>query len=99
MGLVRGVDLSVIEEHLALVFLQAVNPDRNIHGFERVLKHGRATAHRLMQPMYETYGNCNYDGDTFNAFGRSDIAKLETEIIAHATTHSTTILSDCELPR
>jgi hypothetical protein len=106
MSLVKGVTLSVIEEHLAVLFCITAQPDRNKHCFEQLLNLGRACARLIMKPMYETYGTydpptgVNHDSDDggycYHAFGRDDVAQLEQEIIDHVNLHRTTILAEVE---
>jgi len=83
MSLIRGVDLAVIEEHLAVLYTITVAPDRR-HRLEQVLFAGRSVANEVMKPLYEIYGPCNQDGDDYSAFDGSDVAKLEDTVIGVA---------------
>ena len=83
MSLIRGVELVVIEERLAVLYTITVAPDRR-HRLEQVLFEGRAVANEIMKPLYEICGPCNHDGDDFSAFDGSDVAKLEDAVVAVA---------------
>jgi hypothetical protein len=87
MSLFKGVTLSVIEEHLAVLYVLTVAPDRKLHKLEVVLGHGRGAAHELMTETRETYGDFNHDGDSYDAFGDTEVTKLEDQIIALANQH------------
>ena len=103
MSLVKGVTLSVIEEHLAVLYVLTIAPDRKKHKLEQVLEHGRACARRVMKPMYETYGTfdppsgVNHDsedgGYSYHSFDGSDVGKLEEAVIAFANMELHTVLS------
>ncbi len=108
MSLIKGVTLSVIEEHLAVLYVLTIAPDYKLHKLERVLAHGRACARRVMTPWYETYGDpgqfngVNHDADdryNYHAFDHTDVEELAEEVIAFASLVRPKILADVALFR
>ncbi|HXJ88740.1 MAG TPA: hypothetical protein VMS18_18110 [Candidatus Binatia bacterium] len=95
MSLVKGVMLDTIEEHLAVLFCIAIQPDRHKHMFEELLKQGRECAKFVMIEMRETYGDFNHDwSPAYHAFGRNEIAALEEKVIAEANRLRDVILDE-----
>ena len=97
MGLVQGVGLDIIENHLAVLFAITIKPERGKHAFERVLDHGKQVAHEVMQPWRQKYGISNTDYVDGGAFGRDDVAKLEDQIIASAERLRVEVLNNATL--
>jgi hypothetical protein len=100
MSLIRGINLATIEEHLAVLYVLTINPDRKFRGLEHVLYAGRKSAHEIMKPLYEEYGFCNSDyGRTgAEAFGRDTVASLENKIVEIALASREKVLKDSILP-
>jgi hypothetical protein len=93
MSLVHGVHIATIEEHLAVLYVLTVAPDRDRCYLEAVLDAGRAVAHEILKPLYALYGLRNHDMNGVSAFGHNNVAELENQIIDRATSHRDAILA------
>jgi hypothetical protein len=98
MSLRIGVPIKVIEAHLAVLFVTIIQPTRGKHAFERVLEAGYTIAKRLLRGWYAMYGGTNTDDCEAGAFDRTDVAKLEEQIIEVANRTKGKVLAQAELP-
>ena len=98
MSLRSGVPIKVIQAHLAVLFVTIIQPTRGKHAFERVLRAGYTIAENLLRGWYEMYGETNTDYCDAGAFGRTDVAKLEEQVIEAAHRTKEEVLAEAELP-